>query len=278
MNSDQVWEVVSMKRVSGTLKIGLGLALVVASLSACTVKEEPEYVERPVSSIYNSAMNFLQDDYYRDAAREFDEVERQHPYSVWATKAQLMAAYAYYQSNRYDDAIIALDRFTQLHPANREVSYAYYLKALCYYEQISDVARDQKMTELALASLSEVIKRFPESQYARDAKVKIDLTHDHLAGKEMSIGRYYLAQKQYLAAINRFKAVVEKYDTTTHVPEALHRLTEAYLALGITSEARKSASVLGHNFPNSEWYEDSYFLFEGKPTTANVEKPWYKIW
>lgn len=267
-----------MKRVSGTLKIGLGIALVVASLSACTIKEEPEYVERPVSSIYNNAMNFLQENYYKDAAREFDEVERQHPYSVWATKAQLMAAYAYYQSNRYDDAIIALDRFTQLHPANREVSYAYYLKALCYYEQISDVARDQKMTELALASLSEVMKRFPESQYARDARVKIDLTHDHLAGKEMSIGRYYLDQKQYLAAINRFRSVVEKYDTTTHVPEALHRLTEAYLALGITSEARKSASVLGHNFPNSEWYQDSYYLFEGKPTAASVDKPWYKVW
>ncbi|MEX0694426.1 MAG: outer membrane protein assembly factor BamD [Rhodospirillales bacterium] len=267
-----------MKRVSGTLKTGLGVALVMASLSACTVKEEPEYVERPVSSIYNSAMNYLQDDYYKDAAREFDEVERQHPYSVWATKAQLMAAYAYYQSNRYDDAIIALDRFTQLHPASRDAAYAYYLKALCYYEQISDVARDQKMTELALSSLSEVMKRFPESQYARDARVKIDLTHDHLAGKEMNIGRYYLTQKQYLAAINRFRTVVEKYDTTTHVPEALHRLTEAYLALGVTGEARKTASVLGHNFPNSDWYQDSYYLFEDKPTAGNAEKPWYKVW
>jgi len=149
---------------------------------------------------------------------------------------------------------------------------------LSYYEQISDVARDQKMTELALNALNEIIKRFPETQYARDAKIKIDLTHDHLAGKEMNIGRYYLKQKQYLAAINRFRTVVEKYDTTTHVPEALHRLTEAYLALGITSEARKTAAVLGHNFPNSEWYADSYALFEGKPSAEKEESPWYKVW
>lgn len=268
----------SMARIYRTLKITAVAALVTGAMSACTVNDEPEYVERPVSEIYNNAMSRLQDEYYRDAAKEFDEVERQHPYSVWATKAQLMAAYSYYQSNRYDDAIIALDRFTQLHPANRDVSYAYYLKALCYYEQISDVARDQKMTELALNSLNEVVKRFPDSQYARDAKVKIDLTYDHLAGKEMEIGRYYLVQKHYLAAINRFRVVVERYDTTTHVPEALHRLTEAYMALGVTSEARKTASVLGHNFPGSEWYTDSYYLFEDKPVTEIEEKPWYKIW
>ncbi len=249
-----------------------------AALSACTVNEEPEYVERPVSSIYNEAMDYLQNTQYRDAAQQFDEVERQHPYSVWATKAQLMAAYSYYQSNRYDDAIIALDRFTQLHPANRDVAYAYYLKALSYYEQISDVARDQKMTDLALKALNEVVKRFPESEFARDAKVKIDLTYDHLAGKEMEIGRYYLNQKYYLAAINRFRTVVEKFDTTTHVPEALHRLTESYLALGIQSEARKTASVLGHNFPNSEWYEDSFYLFEGKPVQKDDDEPWYKVW
>lgn len=247
-------------------------------LSACTINEEPDYIERPVAEIYNNAMELLQNTDYKRAAKEFDEVERQHPYSVWATKAQLMAAYAYYQSNRYDDAIIALDRFTQLHPAHRDAAYAYYLKALCYYEQISDVARDQKMTELALNTLNEVVKRFPDSQFARDAKVKIDLTYDHLAGKEMEIGRYYLKQKQYLAAINRFRTVVDQFQTTTHVPEALHRLTEAYTALGITSEARKTASVLGHNFPGSEWYVDSYELFEGKPPQPDADKPWYKVW
>lgn len=250
----------------------------VLALGACTI-EEPEYVERPVAEIYNNAMELLKNTDYKAAALEFDEVERQHPYSVWATKAQLMAAYAYYQSNRYDDAIIALDRFTQLHPAHRDTPYAYYLKALCYYEQISDVARDQKMTELALNSLNEVVKRFPDSEYARDAKIKVDLTYDHLAGKEMEIGRYYLNQKYYLAAINRFRTVVDQYQTTTHVPEALHRLTEAYTALGITSEARKAASVLGHNFPGSEWYEDSYKLFNGKKAPEEeAEKPWYKVW
>ncbi len=248
------------------------------ALAACTVKE-PEYKERPVAEIYNTAMDLLQRTEFKAAAAEFDEVERQHPYSVWATKAQLMAAYAYYQSNRYDDAIIALDRFSQLHPAHRDTPYAYYLKALCYYEQISDVARDQKMTELALKALDEVVKRFPTSQFAKDAKVKIDLTYDHLAGKEMEIGRYYLKQRQYLAAINRFKTVVKQYETTTHVPEALHRLTEAYMALGITDEARKSAAVLGHNFPGSEWYVDSYGMFDGNKTGAEAkQEPWYKVW
>ncbi len=267
-----------MMRISRSLRLAATTLIMGVTLSACTVNEEPEYVERPVSSIYNEAMDLLQNTQYRDAAQQFDEVERQHPYSVWATKAQLMAAYSYYQSNRYDDAIIALDRFTQLHPANRDVAYAYYLKALSYYEQISDVARDQKMTDLALKALNEVVKRFPTSEFSRDAKIKIDLTYDHLAGKEMEIGRYYLNQKYYLAAINRFRTVVERFDTTTHVPEALHRMTEAYLALGIQTEARKTASVLGHNFPNSEWYSDSFYLFEGKPVQEEDAKPWYKVW
>ncbi len=256
----------------------LCIAMLIGVLAGCTIVEEPDYIERPVADIYNNAMDLLQNTDFKRAAAEFDEVERQHPYSVWATKAQLMAAYAYYQSNRYDDAIIALDRFTQLHPANRDVAYAYYLKALSYYEQISDVARDQKMTELALNALNEVYRRFPESEFARDAKVKVDLTYDHLAGKEMEIGRYYLTQKHYLAAINRFRTVVDDYETTTHVPEALHRLTEAYLALGVTSEARKTASVLGHNFPGSEWYSDSYDLFVDKGPLTDATKPWYKVW
>ncbi len=246
-------------------------------VAACTAVEEPEYQERPVAEIYNRAMDLMQTTNFSAAASEFDEVERQHPYSVWATKAQLMAAYAYYQSNRYDDAIIALDRFTQLHPAHRDTPYAYYLKALSYYEQISDVARDQRMTELALNALNEVTQRFPDSEYSRDAEIKIDLTYDHLAGKEMEIGRYYQTQGHYLAAINRFKEVVERYETTTHVPEALHRLTESYLALGIDAEARRTASVLGHNFPGSDWYANSYDLFQDKPEIV-PERPWYKLW
>ena len=207
----------------------------------------------------------------------FDETDRQHPYSVWATKSQLMSAYAHYQGNAYDEAIIILDRFIQLHPSNKDVPYAFYLKALCYYEQISDVGRDQKMTELALKSLNDVILRFPRSKYARDAKLKIDLTRDHLAGKEMEIGRYYENQGQYLAAINRFRSVVDKFQTTTHVPEALHRLTESYLALGLVDQANKTAAVLGYNFPGTEWYIDTYEIVENKQIRKPERKksPWY---
>ena len=198
-----------------------------------------------------------------EAAKLFDEVERQHPYSVWATKAQLMAGFAHYQNNGYPEAIIALDRFIQLHPANPDIAYAYYLMALCHYEQISDVGRDQKATMLALEMMQEVVRRFPKSNYARDVRLKIDLTRDHLAGKEMKIGRYYLEREHYLAAINRFRRVVEEFQTTTHVPEALHRLVEAYTRIGVVDEARNSAAVLGHNYPGSEWYMDSYSLARG---------------
>lgn len=255
------------------------LALAMAGLLAACAAEEPKYVEKPVEELYNTAVDLMQQQEYTKAALAFDEVERQHPYSVWATKAQLMAAYSQYQKNGYDDAIIALDRFIQLHPSHVDVPYAYYLKALCYYEQISDVGRDQKMTDLAAKSLQDLMTRFPSSKYARDAMLKLDLTRDHLAGKEMEIGRYYQAQKQYLAAINRFKLVIDNFQTTTHVPEALHRLTEAYEALGLVDEARKTAAILGHNFPGSEWYIDSYELVEGTPIREKVEKaPWYMPW
>ena len=255
------------------------LALAMAGLLAACAAEEPKYGEKPVEELYNTAVDLMQQQEYTKAALAFDEVERQHPYSVWATKAQLMAAYSQYQKNGYDDAIIALDRFIQLHPSHVDVPYAYYLKALCYYEQISDVGRDQKMTDLAAKSLQDLMTRFPSSKYARDAMLKLDLTRDHLAGKEMEIGRYYQAQKQYLAAINRFKLVIDNFQTTTHVPEALHRLTEAYEALGLVDEARKTAAILGHNFPGSEWYIDSYELVEGTPIREKVEKaPWYMPW
>ncbi len=258
-------------------KFVLILPIAAALLSACTEKEK--YVERPVDQLYNQGMAELQREFYRDAARAFEEVERQHPYSVWATKAQLMAAYALYQGNRYDDAVVALERFISLHPSNPDIAYAYYLKALSYYEQISDVERDQKMTDLALATLKEIVARFPDSRYARDAKVKIDLTVDHLAGKEMEVGRYYLKRGNYLAAINRFKVVIDKFQTTTHVPEALHRLSEAYTAMGLADEARRVAAVLGHNFPGNDWYMDSYEMIEEKQVRPRkVEKAWYKPW
>ena len=238
--------------------------LAVLLVGACSSSDEEEvYVEGKVEDLYNAAVNSLEAGDYKDASTQFDEVERQHPYSVWAAKAQLMAAFSNYQANQYDEAVIGLDRFIRLHPGNRDIAYAYYLKALSYYERISDVARDQLITEQALYSLKEVIGRFPDSKYARDAKLKIDLTRDHLAGKQMEIGRFYLRRDHYLAAINRFRKVIEEYQTTTHVPEALHRLVEAYTALGVMEEARKVAAVLGHNYPGSEWYLDSYALAAG---------------
>lgn len=246
------------------------------ALTGCSSNEdEVPYVERPPEQIYNEASAAMEAKRYKEAAKLFDEVERQHPYSTWATKAQLMAAFSHYQDLKYDDAIIALDRFIQLHPGNDQIAYAYYLKALSYYEQISDVRRDQKMTKLALEGLGDVVRRFPGTDYARDAKLKLDLANDHLAGKEMEIGRYYLRQGDYNAAIGRFRTVVENFQTTSHVPEALHRLVEAYLALGVTSEAQAAAAVLGHNFPGSEWYQDSYaLLVDAKLQPADSHKSW----
>jgi outer membrane protein assembly factor BamD len=277
-----------MKRHTKNLYIwgGLGrkamiikLLVLLILVAACT-EEAPveEYVERSVDEIYNEALDVLDQRDYEEAAYLFNEVERQHPYSKWATKAQLMSAYSFYQDDAYDSAVIALERFIQLHPSSPDTAYAYYLKALCYYEQISDVKRDQNMTEIALKSLKELTVRFPQSKYAKDAKLKLDLTRDHLAGKEMEIGRYYLKQAHYLAAINRFKAVVVEFQSTTHVPEALHRLAESYVALGIKLEAQKVAAVLGHNFPGSQWYMDAYALVEGKLIKPKEDDPWYKLW
>ncbi|PWR24827.1 outer membrane protein assembly factor BamD [Zavarzinia aquatilis] len=237
------------------------LAVVVATLAACSNNSEPEaYVEKPVEPLYNEAADALAAERYNKAADLFLEVERQHPYSIWATKAQLMAAFAYYQAEKYAEAIDTAQRFIQLHPGNKDAAYAYYLVAVCYYGQIVDVGRDQKNTELALAALSEVVRRFPDTDYARDARLKLDLTRDHLAGKEMEVGRYYQSRKQYLAAVNRYRTVIEKYQTTTHVPEALHRLVESYLAIGLTREAQAAGAVLGYNYPGSSWYQDSYAL------------------
>ena len=243
----------------------VAVLLAALAVSACGSddKDSERYVERPVQELYNEAVDALRNEQYTRAAERFDDVERQHPYSVWAVKASLMAAFSHYQATDYDEAVLALDRFIQLHPGNSDIAYAYYLRALCFYERISDVVRDQLTTEKALAALREVVRRFPDTSYARDARLKIDLTRDHLAGKEMDVGRYYLTRGHYLAAIRRFRRVVEIYETTTHIPEALHRLTEAYLALGLNNEATKAAAVLGHNYPGSEWYADSYALVGG---------------
>jgi len=248
------------------------ICLLSVTLIACSSSEKVDKTaERPVSEMYNAAADQLEARNFTDAAKLFDDVEREHPYSTWAVKAQLMAGYAYYEANRYDEAVIALDRFIQLHPGNRDVAYTYYLRALSHYERISDVVRDQGETEKALAALQEVVRRFPDTKYARDARLKLDLTRDHLAGKEMQIGRFYLRRGYHLAAINRFRRVVDVYETTSHVQEALHRLVEAYTALGITDEARKAASVLGHNYPGSEWYLDSYAIAAGKDLRERKE-------
>ena len=234
--------------------------------TGCSSDEDmaAQYVERPIEQIYADAWKQIDGENWLQAGRQFDEVERQHPYSVWARRAILMSAYCYYEGNRYAEAIDASTRFIQLHPGNKDVPYAYYLKAISLYEQIGDVDRDQGKTDEALTALQDLIQRFPDTEYARDARLKVDLARDHLAGREMLIGRFYLRQGEYLAAINRFRTVIDKYQTTTHAPEALERLTEAYMALGITKEAQTSAAVLGYNYPGSRWYMDAYTLLTDK--------------
>ena len=266
-----------MSRAYGRLWRNVAAALLVAgALAGCSSDNTEEYVERSVEELYNSSMDALLAGNFETAAARFDEVERQHPYSVWATKAQLMGAYAHYQADEYDEAIAALRRYIELHPGNPDVAYAYYLTAIAYYEQISDVGRDQSLTRKARAALEAVVRRFPGSDYANDARLKLDLTRDHLAGKEMSIGRFYLRQGHLLAAINRFRAVVDEYQTTSHVPEALHRLAEAYTAVGLEQEAVRVAAVLQHNYPGNEWYADSYSLVEkGESGAREDEDGWF---
>jgi len=212
----------------------------------------------PPEDLYNHGVDALNAKNYILAVKQFDDVEQNYPYSNWAVNAQLMEGYTQYTQAHYTDAIGTLDRFIQLHPTHRDIAYAYYIRALCYYEQITDISRDQRSTQQAITALQEVINRFPNTSYARDARLKIDLGTDHLAGQQMEIGRWYEKQKLYTAAIGRFQIVVDQYQTTNHVAEALHRLTEIYLLLGLKDQARKTAAVLGHNYPGSEWYEDSY--------------------
>ncbi len=234
----------------------LGLAPGCGSSDADT--EAANAANLPVEDMYNNALDAVNDKRYSTAVTQFDRVEQNYPYSTWAVSAQLMQGYAQYQQNKYTDAIGTLDRFIQLHPTHRDIAYVFYLRALCYYEQIADIQRDQKGTEQAMLAMQEVVNRFPESAYARDAALKIDLARDHLAGKEMEVGRWYERQHLYAASIGRYQNVVDNYQTTNHVQEALYRLTEIYLKLGLADQARKTASVLGYNYPGSEWYQDGY--------------------
>lgn len=252
------------------LRMGGAAALLLAT--ACGDKEKP-YVEKPANDLYLKGYQDILKSDYKEAAESFDEVERQHPYSEWATRGQLMSAYANYLNGDYDKGIGTLDAFIQLHPGYKHIDYAYYLKALCYYDRILAVTRDQKNTREALNALEAVAKKFPDTKYGRDAQLKIDLVYDHLAGKEMSVGRYYMKQRLYLAAINRFQTVIDAYQRTTHVPEALHRLVECYLAVGLKKEAQVVGAVLGHNFPGSEWYADSYLFLKGE----DLRPEWIKV-
>jgi outer membrane protein assembly factor BamD len=237
----------------------LGIAALLPLLSGCGTDESAKQVPTgPVEELYNNGVDALSARRYNSAADQFNAVEQNYPYSSWAVNAQLMSGYSLYLQGKYTEATGTLDRFIQLHPAHRDIGYAYYLRALCYYEQIADIERDQKGTEQAMNALREVVTRFPDTAYARDAQLKIDLCFDHLAGKEMEIGRFYQKQNLYEAAIGRFQRVVDDFQTTNHVPEALARLTEIYLALGLKDQARKTAAVLGYNYPGSEWYDASY--------------------
>ena len=238
--------------------------------SAATQDTSPE-------ALFASGIEALNRGEYARAVALFDTVDREHPYSAFATNAKLMGAYGEYMRNRYTEALGALDRFIQLHPAHRDIAYAYYLRALCLYEQINDVERDQRTTEQALVALQDVVNRFPNTPYARDARLKMDLGRDHLAGREMTVGRFYQTRRLHLAAIGRFRRVVDEFQTTNHVPEALHRLTELYLTLGMVEEARRTACVLGHNYPGSPWYQDSYVLLVEGAERDSLDRPsWFR--
>ena len=251
---------------------GVALGVSVSLLSGCAALglgggdakpgSNTRYVARDVNTLYNAAKDKLDRKQYEVAAALFDEVERQHPYSPWARRAQLMSSFSYYMAQKYNESVSASRRFLSIHPGNKDAPYAYYLIALSYYEQIGDVTRDQKITQQALAALGEVQRRYPNTRYASDATLKIDLVNDHLAGKEMEIGRFYQRRALWLAGSLRFREVVDKYETTTHAPEALFRLTESYLAMGVPAEAKKSAAVLGANYPGSKWYERAYELMQ----------------
>ena len=237
------------------------------ALAACAGKPNKPIIatqQRPVDVVYNTGALKLDQHQWVDAVNYFHEVERQYPYSEWSRRAILMTAYAHYAANDYDDAREDADRFISLYPGNPSTAYAYYLKAICYFEQIIDVGRDQAATEQALTALREVVRRYPATEYATDSKLKIDMVNDQLAGKEMAVGRYYLREGQPLAAIGRFRTVIDKYQTTSDAPEALYRLVESYLTLGLIDEAKRNASVLGYNYPGDRWYQDAYSLMAGK--------------
>ena len=251
--------------------------LLAASLGACSsfnlFGKDDTPPDEPADRLYNEGLYLLNDKKDpKEAVKKFEEVDRQHPYSEWARKSLIMSSYAYYQAGAYDECVTAAKRYISLHPGSADAAYAQYLIGASYFDEIPDITRDQARTEKALAALDEVIRKYPTSEYAVSAKQKIEVARDQLAGKEMQIGRYYLEKKDYTGAINRFKVVVTRYQTTRHVEEALMRLTEAYMALGIVEEAQTAAAVLGHNFPDSDWYQPRLYAGENRRRRAVREQ------
>jgi outer membrane protein assembly factor BamD len=264
---------VSLLRISTSRPVVAAVILALAVTGCAGKKKRPKlaYEERPVELLYSAGANRLDRGQWSQSVDYFQEVERQHPYSEWSRRAILMQAYAHYEANDYTEAVADADRFLSLYPGNPAAAYAHYLKAICYFEQIVDVGRDQAATGQALESLRDVVQRYPRTEYAQDARLKIDMVNDQLAGKEMTIGRYYLRHSDTLAAIGRFRTVVDKYQTTTHTPEALYRLVEAYLTMGLIEEAKRNGAVLGYNYPGDYWYAQAYKLLTSKglrPATA----------
>lgn len=248
-------------------------------LVACAETPKEEVVGE-VEVLYNKGMAQIEQNKLTDAIHTFEELERQHPYSGWATRAKVMSTFANFKQGNLDEVIAASETFARLHPGHKDLPYMLYLRGMAFYSRISDVARDQGFTREALAAFEEIVNRFPDSQYAQDAKLKITLCHDHLAGQEMMVARYYQQQKQYLAAANRFRTVVKNYEKTAQTPEALYRLVEINLALGLTDEASKNAAVLGYNYPQSQWYADAYALLVSRNMApAGEQGTWAgKIW
>ena len=256
----------------------VALAFLAAPTMGCSMldifKKQEDYVpDQPADKLYNEGLFLLNNkEQYDDAARKFDDVERQNPYSEWARKALLMSAYAYYQGGKYDDCINSAKRYVTLHPGSSDAAYAQYLIGASYYDQILDVNHDQARADKAISALEEVVRKYPDTEYAVQAKKKINLARDQLAGKEMEVGRFYMKKRDFTGAINRFKVVVTHYQTTREVEEALERLTEAYISLGILDEAQTAAAVLGHNFPDSPWYKDAYKLVKSAGGEPNENK------
>lgn len=242
----------------------LGAVLLGLSLGACAGDKDLNIPDDPADKLYNEGLYLLQTKKdYKGAAKKFEEVDRQHPYSEWARRALLMSAYAYYEGREYDETVNAAKRYVTLHPGSSDAAYAQFLIGSAYFDEIPDISRDQARTEKALSALDEVARKYPSTEYATSAKRKIEMARDNLAGKEMDVGRYYMKKKDFIGAINRYKVVVTRYQTTRHVEEALLRLAEAYMSLGIVQEAQTAAAVLGHNFPESPWYKEAYALVAG---------------